>query len=316
MITRDDRVCAVGLQGAVAVIRSAPIPLDALLAGTEQAVSWDNYLAACPMRFEAGPIAGDCPSSEQAIVRDFGDSYSTCSSNGPCTVNLSRKSRPWQERGRVIPAAIGFAFAQQWARIGHAFFHGALLRVRGEGVLVVGVRASGKSVLSASALAAGGGIITDDFLLLGVKDEVLVGERIRQFLALRRSWAADALVEGFSEVWQPDRSGRRVFLSVSRDDERFPEFSRIDRIWVLKRPRAGRRVHSSLDRVSNAEVYASLVSAIQPLLLGVDFPHERNKLQALFAKLVSSVPTARIETGQDIVLEPKRTWDRLLAWSP
>jgi len=101
-------------------------------------------------------------------------------------------------------------------------------------------------------------------------------------------------------------------MRVEPGDQRLPPYSQIDRVWVLQRPRAGRRHHSSLESISHAEVYAALVAAIQPLLLGSDFPHERDKLQSLLTRLITTVPAARLETGQDIVLDPKRTWARLL----
>lgn len=302
---------SVSLQGALLIDVFDPDWIESLFLGIGSRPSWHELARRDPLRFSTSEFSPLQPGVAPEYSRDFGDSLVECTSGGDATVSILPHHKPSQRLHN--PTAIGFAFAQQWARHGHACVHGALLKVEGKGVLVVGARAAGKSVLSASALAAGGGIVTDDHLLLGVKDDVVLGERIRRFLSLRRSWAADTLVEGFPDEWTPDRSGRRVFLRIDSDDERFPEFARIDRIWVLKRPRSGRQKHSSLTRINHAEVYAALVSAIQPLLLGADFPHERAKLQALLGKLMSSVPAARIETGQDIVLEPGRTWQRLLA---
>ncbi|MCK9538602.1 hypothetical protein [Dokdonella sp.] len=201
---------------------------------------------------------------------------------------------------------------QYHARWGRACVHGALLQVDGAGVLVVGQRASGKSVLSASALAAGGGIVSDDYLLVAKREDGVFGERIREFLSLRRSWAGEALVDLTGLEWSLGRSGNRAYLRVPEGDARFPVHARIDRIWVLRRPRAGRRQHSSLEAMSHAEVYAALVTAIQPLLLGPDFPHERAQLQTLLAGLMASAPAARLETGQDVVTDPAATWHRLL----
>lgn len=310
MIAQDGILRCTALNGTVRVEASAQVPLEALYTGSVGRPSWEELKAIGPFRFGIDQDAAIGAATTSGITRDFGDSSIRCSSGMGATTYILSIHNPSPRQH--IPAAMGFAFAQQWARNGHLCVHGALLQVEGKGVLVVGLRAAGKSVLSASALAAGGRNITDDFFLLGEKDDVILGERIRRFLSLRRSWAADALVKDFPGEWSPDRSGRRVFLRVKEDDDRFPQFSRIDRIWVLKRPRAGRRAHSSLESISQAEVYASLVSAIQPLLLGPEFPHERAKLQALLGKLMSSVPAARIETGQDIVLDPKGTWARLL----
>src|SRR5699024_820010 len=115
---------------------------------------------------------------------------------------------------RHIPIAMGFAFAQQWARQGHACLHAALVQVDGKGVLILGNRAAGKSVLSASALAAGGAIISDDFLLAGFHGGTLIGERVRRFLSLRLSWAMQTLLETGMGDWRTNPSGNRAYRLI------------------------------------------------------------------------------------------------------
>jgi hypothetical protein len=310
MIASDGFLRCAALDGRVRIEASAPFSLEALFLGSPGRPSWSDLRALGPFRFstESCNSADEC--SSPWIERDFADSVLSCGSGGNALVDILPRHEP--SNSLRIPSAMDFAFAQQWAQIGHVCFHGALLRVDGKGVLVVGTRAAGKSVLSASALAAGGAIVTDDYLLLGENGGDLVGERIRRFLSLRLSWAADSLISGSDEPWAVDRSGRRAFLRLESNDERFPPFSPIDRIWVLRRPRSGRQDQSALEKISHADVHAAIVSAIQPLLLGRDFPRERKKLLALIARLVSSVPAARIETGQDIVREPRSAWTRLL----
>jgi len=161
-------------------------------------------------------------------------------------------------------------------------------------------------------LVAGGGIVSDDYLLAGELDGTLMGERIRSFLSLRASWAARTLFDNAPGAWRSGRTGSRSFLGIEDDDPRFPEHCRINRVWILSRPRAGRREDSILEPASQAELYTALVSATQPLLLGPDFPHERNRLTQLLSRLAGLAP-ARLETGQDIVLDPQATWQRLLA---
>lgn len=314
MIGTNGSLRSLAFDGEVLIEASRPVAFEALFTGSVGKPSWEDLKALGPVRFVTDQESERGATAPLELVRDFGDSSVCCATGSGATASILPIHKP--SARQHTPGAMSFAFTQQWARLGHACVHGAMLRVDGKGVLVVGSRAAGKSVISASALAADGEIVSDDYLLVGVRANELLGERIRRFISLRSSWAADALMGQVVDDWTLDRSGGRVFLRIATDDDRFPEFSRIDRIWVLKRPRAGRRSHSSLESISQAEVYAALVSAIQPLLLGADFPRERNKLQALLGKLMSGVPAARIETGQDIVLEPKRTWDRLLAWSP
>jgi hypothetical protein len=314
MIAGNGYLSCAALDGRVRIEASAPFSLEALFLGSPGRPSWNDLRALAPFSFSNESNNGGEQCLSPWIERDFADSVLSCASGANAQVDILPRHEP--SNALRIPSAMDFAFAQQWAQVGHVCFHGALLRVDGKGVLVVGTRAAGKSVLSASAHAAGGAIVTDDYLLVGDKGGNLLGERIRRFLSLRLSWAADSLISDSTERWTVDRTGRRAFLRLESDDDRFPPFSAIDRIWVLRRPRSGRQDQSMLEKISQADVHAAIVSAIQPLLLGRDFPHERRNLLALIARLVSSVPAARIETGQDIVREPRSAWTRLLQSQP
>jgi hypothetical protein len=314
MIVTGSSLHCVGLKGELRIEASRSVPLEAVFLGAGFRPSWNELKRFGPLHFQANldePVESLTP---REVARDFGDSSVCCVSGSGATATILSDNKPSNQR--QIPAAMSFAFTQQWARYGYACVHGALLSFEGKGVLVLGTRAAGKSVLSASALAGGGAIVTDDYLLVGALDNRILGERIRRFISLRRSWAADILVNELAGEWSPDRSKMRLFMRVESDDDRFPVSSQIDQIWILNRPRAERREHSSLNRLNHAELYAALVSAIQPLLLGNNFPHERDKLQCLLIQLIKTVPAARLETGQDIVMDSKRTWARLLACSP
>lgn len=313
MIVHNAGLQGQALCGRVRVEASIGLPLDALFLGAPGRPSWDELKQAGPIRFDIDPGENETPGSQASaiVARDFGDSCVSCTSDAAATTAILPQHR--QLDPRQIPTAMGFAFAQQWARLGYACIHGALLEVEGTGVLVLGLRAAGKSVLSTSALVAGGAIVSDDYLLAGERGGRLIGERIRGFLSLRLSWAARALFDSSTDAWHAGRSGHRAFLRIDEDDARFPGHCQIDRIWVLTRPKAGRRLDSKLEPISHADLYAALITATQPLLLGPDFPHERGLLTTWFTKLITQAPAARLETGQDIVLTPKQTWNRLLA---
>ena len=109
-----------------------------------------------------------------------------------------------------------------------------------------------------------------------------------------------------------NRSGNRAFLAIDAASDRFPDHGHIDHVWLLTRPRAGRQTQSTLAAISQAELFAALLTATQPLLLGPDFPHERQQLQGLFTQLLQARSIARLETGQDIVQNPRATWQGLL----
>lgn len=311
MIARDNYLCTTALPGQLHISASVPLPLAALYLGAPGRPSWEALRQIGPVGFEVEPTPPNDTVIRADFQRDFGDSLVRCASNAAATVQFEPTHIPGDPRH--LPTALGFAFAQQWARLGYACIHGALLTINGAGVLVLGQRGAGKSVLATSALAAGGGIISDDYLLAGVHNNTLLGERIRAFISLRQSWAAHTLFARSNDAWQPNRSGTRAFLQPHANDPRFPAHHRIDHVWVLTRPRAGRRAESSLEPIPQAAFFTALVAATQPLLLGPDFPHEQRLLIHLFTRLASHARPARLETGQDIVLAPQTTWQRLLA---
>ncbi len=307
-------LCAKVLGGELSVRATTPLPLAAMYLGAQGFPSWEALRGVAPVTFDAqteGAVPRRAAPEIPAAELDFGDSSVRCASNAAARVQITSSHAPGDPRH--LPTAFGFAFAQQWARLGHACIHGALLQVDGRGVLVLGQRGAGKSVLATSALAAGGAIVSDDHLLVGQKEGALLGERIRAFLSLRQSWAARTLFSGSRDVWRRNARDTRAFLRVDDADPRFPDHCRIDSLWLLQRPRAGRRRESMLEPVSQSAAFAALISATQPLLLGQSFPHERDLLTSLFIRLASQTRPARLETGQDIVLEPQATWKTLLA---
>lgn len=310
MIFLADRLHATALSGVVCVSGRVPLALGSLYLSGAGRPSWIELQAACPIRFDLHPAQSATPSIALACERDFGDSHIHCHADGSATVTIGAEHQAGDPRH--LPMAMNLAFALQWARLGHACVHGAMLEVDGCGVLILGQRGAGKSVLSTSALVAGGRIVSDDQLLVGIKDEQIVGERIRAFLSLRQSWAARTLFEGSASPWQANRRGSRSFLTVDENDARFPDHARIDQVWLLTRPRTGRQTNSRLEPVSQALLFAELVNATQPILLGPDFPQQRQAMSSLFTRLVSLATPLRLETGMDIVQNPRATWQRLL----
>ncbi|HET8897226.1 MAG TPA: hypothetical protein VFN09_00390 [Rhodanobacteraceae bacterium] len=305
------------LSGRITIAAASPLPLDGLFLGAAMGAADLHLDSLGPIRFDTPdrPCA-DNPAATHVPTfhREFNDSRLAAASNAMAEVHVhaaTHSTGAWR-----LPAAMSFAFAQQWARLGFASVHGALLQVDDCGVLVLGKRGAGKSVLASSALTAGGAIVSDDHLLLGCQNDQLVGERIRAFMSLRASWAASALFKHSLDGWLGHQRQHRSYLAIAPDDHRFPTACRIDRIWLLERPRTGRGVHSTLAAVSQATVYARLLNSIQPLLLGAAFPHEARLLGALTLQLASRIPAARLVTGQDIVTAPRDTWRQLLRTAP
>lgn len=76
----------------------------------------------------------------------------------------------------LMPRSFALMLAQQWARSGALPLHAAVLVVDGQGVLVLGRRGAGKSVLGLAAVSAGHQLVSDDTVLLAQDpDGVFVG---------------------------------------------------------------------------------------------------------------------------------------------
>lgn len=297
------------LLGGVRVNASAPAVVVSALLGSAPVQDWEAWRRLGPVGLDAEAPPGHVSGHAARFTRDFGDSVVRCVPDGDAVAEVLAGHRP-----PVVaraPSALAFAFAQQWARLGCLATHAALVQLDGVGVLALGARGRGKSVLAASAVRAGGAIVSDDHLLLGQRDGACLGERIRQFVSVRRSWAVDTLLAGTRDDWNLGRSGNRAYLEIPSGDPRFPAHARVDRLWVLARPASARGALSSSSRLDQASAYATLVAAGQPLLLGAAFPRERERLQVLMRRL-ATLPAARVETGEDIVREPRRAWNVLL----
>lgn len=257
-------------------------------------------------RAEAASVTADADTPP--FANDFCDSVVQCRSGDEAWAAFW-PARPDAARRR-LPAAHLFAFAQQWARLGCLCVHGALLRLHGTGVLLLGASGSGKSVAAASALRAGGELVTDDYLLLALPAGVPTGERLRNYLSLRQSALSARLLMDGSDRWNAD--GNRLFLPIATGDRRFPACARIDRIWVLSPPASAHPDRARLEPLSQAQVWAGLVGATQPLLLGPSFPHEREHMTAALKQLLAATVAARLDPGHDMVDEPDAAWRRLL----
>ncbi len=290
-------------------LEAMAVPAAAMLLGAAPEVTWADLV-------RAGSIHVHGPGSESldqpecpTLVRDFGDSIVRCRSNGSATSAVyALHAQPNPLR---TPSALYFAFVQQWVRQALLCVHGALLRIDGVGILALGRRGAGKSILCASAGSIGGAIVTDDLLLLGRHESTFAGERCRTFLSLRQSWATNELVPDDGQ-WRLGRSGNRAYFRIPENDPDFPAWTRIDRFWILERPRGERRETSSASRMTKVEAYASLVSASHPLLLNADLPFERQQVMTLIGDLVTKIPAARVVTGQDIITSSAKAWRRLL----
>ena len=209
---------------------------------------------------------------------------------------------------RLLEAALIHALAMGGCVVNHA----AALEVGGAELLVVGPSRVGKSTLSAAVLAAGGAVVSDDSVILGLDDQGAPSAG-----ALRRDlWLRDGSVELLPEalrarLWETASFGERRW---GLDRAAFPEIFRArvrPRVIVLLR-RDLRVRGFALRRASSAEGLAGLIQASSPLFLSGRYPVERERCMPGLLALVNSARCFEVRMGRALVEDPTATVLRLV----
>jgi len=219
----------------------------------------------------------------------------------------------------LLPQSLHLALSQQWARSGVMMMHAACFEFGGVTTLVVGRKAAGKSILSMAALAAGGHVVSDDWLLVGLdRNGQPNAERLREFLMLREGWAGATLAGMIGDL--PTRNtGARPKRTIALHEvpaqkrEKFPITKTIDRVWQLRRPPAGRSRHTRSAPLAGQHALASIIESTMPLLYGANFSEERSRLMKTAALLTRCCHLLSVETGTDLIEQPRPTLERLLS---
>ena len=195
---------------------------------------------------------------------------------------------------------------------GNVVTHAAALSVERAELLVVGPSRAGKSTLSAAVLAAGGSVVSDDSVILGLDDE---GASLAS--ALRRDlWLRDGSVELLPDtlrahLWEAVSFGeRRLGLERAAFPELFRSTVRPRAIVLLRRDL---RVRGFVLRpVSSAEGLAGLILASSPLFLSGRYAAERERCMPGLERLVNGAPCFDVRMGRALVEDPVATIGRLV----
>ena len=246
-----------------------------------------------------------------SLERELDEGQVSLVSGGPARLAVKAHHR---DSGAMLPRPLYLALSQQWAQDGVTALHAAAFKLDGAGVLAIGAKGAGKSTLTAAVLAAGGRVCSDDWVLVGMHNDIARAERIRSFLMLRAGWAS-AKLAGAIESISPghlDGSPRQV-IDIPAADHRFPHSVQVDRIWILSRPASARGERSELQAMPPASMQAALIEAGMPILLGSRLPDERAELTGLHRRLVARLRGERLVACTDLINSPKTVLGRLLA---
>ncbi len=200
-----------------------------------------------------------------------------------------------------FPDSLALALGQQWARAGLCMLHAAGVVINDRGHLLLGDKGHGKSTLSASVLANGGQVVSDDWLLIGGNSRAeLHMERLRGFIMLRQSWATERLQQRLEKPLWPHSQRPRLLLTSRSAPDLLPVTAGIHAVWMLQR-HGGRPAQTTHRPVTPVEMLAGLISASVPLLYSRRFPLEHQRLNRTLSKLTARTSNGLLRPGLDIV---------------
>jgi len=249
----------------------------------------------------------------QIIELEDGRAHLQSGASGRVTVEDSHKLGE-----SLIPRSLNLLLAQQWARAGLMMVHGAAFRYESTGVLALGRQGAGKSTLTAAVLAAGGQVVSDDWLLLGNLPTGGIGaQRLREFLMFRHSAPVSELLNQIPElrVVGTQAGCKRIAPTAEQAEcmsSQLPGHIEIDQTWILAKPSSARPQKCVNQNASSANLLAMLVEATMPLLFGNAFPLERGALLTTAKKMVKHLETPTVLTGIELVETPTRTLNKLV----
>ncbi len=214
--------------------------------------------------------------------------------------------------GYVLTTQLEMAMSHALAMQGLVVNHAASFEVDGTALLAVGPTHAGKSTLCGAALAAGGAVVSDDSVILGLDagGAPSVG-------ALRRDlWIRDGSVELLpkplrAQLWETSSFGeRRWGLERAAFPEVFRTRAQPQAIVLLHRDLRVRGF--ALRRVSSAKGLVGLILASSALFLSGRYKQERERCMPGLLALTNSAPCFELQMGRALVEEPAATVRRLV----
>jgi len=303
----DDTVIASAtFQARLKLSSLQPEQVQTLFGKVGQALPRETFAAISPLRVDN--LDAVETTGAQPIVKAFAEGRAHLCSGAAGHAEIDARD------GRfMMPQPLGYLLAQQWARSGLLALHASVVQINGRGILALGRRGAGKSVLSASVLAANGAVVSDDWVLVGQDlSGKLHGERLRQYLQLRNSSAGNGLRDQLNPHTRFQAHTRAKFAYCIDDaDARTPVAVPITELWLLRRPSDARRIETTQSNRSQATFFASLLDASIADFVGNQFPHERLALLKTIHAILATARCVVVETGLELASDPLKAWSRV-----
>ena len=209
------------------------------------------------------------------------------------------------------PRSLATAVAQQWARLGAVTLHAAAVQIQGVHILLLGRKGTGKSTACLSAIAAGGKVVSDDWLLAHLaQDKQPRIVSLRRKLLIRNGAAARTLLSKIPEVRTRRLSDRPKEILEEASRYSTPEMHGIDALLVLQRPRAARPTQSAIQACPPNQAFSAMISAATPLFYSRSYPHERCQLVTIASRMLSARSFHAV-LGADLCADPAYFWVKL-----
>jgi hypothetical protein len=205
------------------------------------------------------------------------------------------------------------ALSREQAIRGRPTLHAAGLSTQRGNVVVLGASRSGKSTLCALGLAQGGGIVSDDLLLVdrnsrqeievvAMREELHFRSPTDELLPaeLRERMQSSGSCTRREKHWVLQRQGQSCFMDRAQ----------VDAIWFTRIDR--RRRNTVVTPVPVRSSLAYLITGASPLFLSGRFPLERAASLPVLMHMAKTLPAFALTLGRDMFQSPESLYARLL----
>lgn len=220
---------------------------------------------------------------------------------GSAVTAIPGASQPAFER---VAGALELALIHALALRGSSVIHACCFTFGGRSVVALGPSNAGKSTLAAAVLVAGGAVVSDDSVVVGLREGDRLHASFFRSALIFRAGAEDCLLRGFAGFLRPIRwsNGVRWAIPRHRLGASALPLTGVDEVWLL----VGRQgvVSAITGRPSSAEVLSSVAQGGAPLFLSARFPAERVAAMPALRFLAERIPRYSVSLGPDLLQQP------------